>query len=200
MADHFWLVDAQPDELRQGHIRVEFPRPVSMPRGLTAGRRLRPVALQSNDDPVDSLTPFISLPKAKPLTKWATRSPLAHLRHIIDESERILDLPNDWDDAGSPAVSREAWNLAEAMLIESARKLDEPRAHWFADPYISPGPGGSVDIVWRTDERYLLLNIRTTDGKAEAGFYGDDGHGNYAIEGTFDPSRDGQWIAQWLIG
>jgi len=100
-------------------------------------------------------------------------SPLADLFHAIDASRRILDLADDWDDAGSPAFQEATWQKAADFLRRQAIALWDRRGLILPVPQILPGPASSIDIHWQSSRRELLLNV-PSDNAAPITFYGDD--------------------------
>lgn len=66
------------------------------------------------------------------------------LHEAIDKSKYILDLPNDWDDQGSPAYNRNVWENVIIFL----KKWDEFLNHKMIVPKIWHGPDGGIDIYF----------------------------------------------------
>lgn len=129
-----------------------------------------------------------------------TRPPREAIEHIIDaisRSRKILDLQYDWDDAGSPRYSKTTWERMKNFLLASAEAL------WLLDhrrldaPKILPGPDGSIDIHWKSNQRELLINIAEEISEL-AHYYGDNKNGQI-IKGTLNISVDNQWLLLWLM-
>ncbi|HLG13013.1 MAG TPA: hypothetical protein VJH03_00595 [Blastocatellia bacterium] len=118
------------------------------------------------------------------------------IRQAIEESRRILDLKDNWDDEGSPAYEESTWARALDFLTLNAITLWRHRAVWVCAPRILPGPQGSIDLHWRTGGRELLVNIPASLSEP-ADFYGDNGSCN-VIKGKLDTSEDNEWILLWL--
>jgi hypothetical protein len=100
-------------------------------------------------------------------------SPLADLFEAVDASRRILDLPADWDDEGSPVFQESTWQKAADFLRRQALALWDRRGLSLPVPQILPGPESSIDIHWQSSRRELLLNV-PSDNAAPITFYGDD--------------------------
>jgi hypothetical protein len=128
------------------------------------------------------------------------REPLfdQRLEDVIDISRSILDLPDNWDDEGSPGYNLATWeratNLVRKMSYEYKRKFGcsaEP-------PKIYNGPQGSIDVLWKLSNRKVLINIPANENEP-SDFFGSDGAGD-EIQGEInhrDQSKN-LGILQWL--
>lgn len=123
--------------------------------------------------------------------------PLRHISQAIEGSRSLLELQDNWDDEGSPAISEATWKRAVEFLARYAKWAWENRARVIDAPDILPGPDGGVDLHWDRPDYELLISIPTDVG-ATACFYGDD-RGSISIKGTFDPDRANHGILEWLI-
>jgi hypothetical protein len=102
------------------------------------------------------------------------------LTDVIERSKKLLQLKDDWDGEGSPAIEPDTWKKAVEFL-------QKHRTYWDLDhnlPSISPGPKGSIDIHWKRKDLELLLNVRGDDSSL-VGYYGDDFHDGI-MEGTLN--------------
>lgn len=95
------------------------------------------------------------------------------LLSAIDESRRILDLPEDWDGEGSPAFMEDTWDRATDFLLHCESVLWNGASRSLPAPQILPGPDSSIDIHWQSSRRELLINI-PDHRDAPITFYGDD--------------------------
>jgi hypothetical protein len=118
-------------------------------------------------------------------------------KQVITDSEKILDLEDDWDGDGACAYVRTTLDRATQFLETSAKGLWKSRQLWLSIPFIEPGPNGSIDIHWRTEKRELLINI-PADVNQLAGYYGDE-MGKNSIKGKLDTSEYQEWITIWLM-
>ncbi|MFQ5677782.1 MAG: hypothetical protein ACE5G1_17970, partial [bacterium] len=64
-------------------------------------------------------------------------------------------------------------------------------------PKITPGPNGSIDILWKSANYRLLINI-PDNPKKQASFYGDN-FSTDTIEGTFNPSNFNQGLLLTIL-
>lgn len=120
------------------------------------------------------------------------------LETAIEESRKLLSLEKDWDGEGSPPVETETWERAIAFLRKHARFLVNCASHDVPIPEILPGPQGSIDIHWESNDLELLVNI-PADPEKPAGFYGDDKVYRSVIKGSFDDRYINLGLIQWLI-
>ncbi|HEX9944467.1 MAG TPA: hypothetical protein VGG03_20850 [Thermoanaerobaculia bacterium] len=118
------------------------------------------------------------------------------LERVIEESKSILDLPDDWDEEGSPAVTEETWNRAVGLLRTQTDLVLARFGLALPVPRILPGPDGSVDLHWKTGKRELLLNVPADPSEAVS-YYGDD-FGSDRRRGTINPGALDADLFLWL--
>jgi hypothetical protein len=109
----------------------------------------------------------------------------------------LLGLQPDWDGEGSPGYSKETFGRMSKFLLNHSKQLVAACGVKAPIPKILPGPNGSIDLLWKSDDYELLLNI-PSDRQSPASFYGDD-EGNLCIKGKLDPDKINQGIIQWLM-
>ncbi len=126
-----------------------------------------------------------------------TPSALARLRRVIEESRALLDLPNNWDDNGSPSIAEATWRRATEFLERHARWAWNQHRMAIDPPDITPGPEGSIDLDWDNPRYRMLINI-PADPIQLAGFYGDD-RGGISIKGKLDTSLLNKGLLDWLV-
>jgi hypothetical protein len=109
-------------------------------------------------------------------------SELAFLFKTIDKSQYILQLENDWDDAGAEKYEEKTWINAVSFLMRYAKALYEDFNIIINSPKIYHGPKGSIDILWEPSAYRLVINIPKEGDKAM--FYADN-YGDQTTEGSF---------------
>ncbi len=120
------------------------------------------------------------------------------IEEVLDSARAyLLDLQQDWDGEGSPGYSEETWERASKFVLEHSNQLAESNGVKTPIPKILPGPNGSIDLLWKSDDYELLLNI-PADSESLASFYGDD-KGNLYIKGKLAPDKINQGLLQWLM-
>ena len=145
---------------------------------------------------------WVDVPKQKrhalkPKRPLGEYQELAHILQAIEKAiERIGALPDNWDDEGSPAYSKEVISRAAAFVKVNALSCHQRFGSVIRVPKILPGPDGSIDVHWKTAEYEMLVNI-SADPKAPASFYGDD-YGTAKITGSFDPEKSNLGLLTWL--
>ena len=126
------------------------------------------------------------------------RSPvITSLLKAIDASKAEFPSHDNWDQEGSVGYSESTWRRVNQFLIRNA--IHFSRSRNFSVPEILPGPDGSIDLLWRTKSRELLINV--PPGTEALSFYGDDREDGTkdAIKGKkLDESADNDWIFLWL--
>src|SRR6266540_3899048 len=120
-----------------------------------------------------------------------------HLAAAIESSRRILDLPDNWNEEGSPAYAEDTWKRAARFVAESAIGYQSIRGGWVDPPKITPGPDGSIDVRWKTSRRSILINF-PSEQYQQIQFFGSTGDAD-SIKGILDVSSPNQWILMWLM-
>lgn len=121
------------------------------------------------------------------------------MQAVLDDASRLTELPDDWDDEGGKACSKEHVERVTGFLSAIARSLlQRSRAH-LPIPSINPGPGESIDVHWKVSGKELLLNIPSEPEKLGT-FFGDTTGGEKSeIRGVLDLRYKNEWISQWLL-
>ena len=137
--------------------------------------------------------PELSTPAVRVL--WVSRS--AKLDDAVNESRSILGLGQDWDGQGAEGYSESTWQRAVDILYRF-HEWTSRVGKTAPVPVIGPGPNGSIDLHWKSQQIELLVNVsKDTDAPAE--FYGDD-YGKFSIKGTFDTEEIVKPLVRWLVG
>lgn len=126
---------------------------------------------------------------------------LSDLARIVDQSRWMLQLEADWDGQGSPAYTREVWERAGALLLAGAVDYLQRHVTRVPTPAFENGPEGSIDILWETPERELLLNVPVHAG-APVKYYGTSRDG-LQVKGEASLTEWRRWfplLMQWLVG
>lgn len=103
----------------------------------------------------------------------------------IEKSKYILELPDDWDDEGSPKYEEEVFINAIEFLIKSVQDIKDEFDVIIDTPKILHGPDGSIDVLWKNADYKLLLNI-SPDENNIATFYGYNSNIGSEIKGKFN--------------
>jgi hypothetical protein len=120
---------------------------------------------------------------------------LTTLLQAIESSRELLNLPEDWDEAGSPPIEEATWRKATEFLKRHTGLLYAKYGIVLPTPRIAPGPDGSLDFHWKTGRRELLLNVPR--GDEPASFYGDS-YGTNSIKGQLDVRAFDPGLFTWL--
>ena len=107
---------------------------------------------------------------------------LTFLFKTFDKSQYILELEDDWDDAGGEKYDEKTWLNAIKFLMRYAKALYDDFNIVINSPKIYHGPSGSIDILWEPTASRLVINIPKEDEKAM--FYADD-YKDQTTEGVF---------------
>jgi putative addiction module component (TIGR02574 family) len=122
---------------------------------------------------------------------------LYNLNNEIEKSkDYILRLEDNWDDEGSKKYLLTTYNKAidilRSLIIDGSQIYKKS----ISIPRILPGPNGSIDLHWQTEEYDLLMNI-PENPIDPVSFAGDDS-GKNCINGTFDNPKMYQVLLAWL--
>ena len=117
------------------------------------------------------------------------------LDRVIESSKRILELGDDWDNAGSAGYLPETWQRMVAFL----RLLDRVARFQGTElpiPAIGPAEYGSIDMHWSESWGSLLVNI-SADPDAPIAFYGSSRQGS-TLSGTVPIGSVSPEVIAWL--
>ncbi len=119
------------------------------------------------------------------------------LNDAIEESrQRILTLKEDWDGDGGKPYQEETWKRATTFIRKLSEKLWLDVGLKLPVPKICPGPGGSIDVHWKSQKYELLINV-PENADEPADVYGDN-YKELVIKGTFEILELIGVIAEWL--
>jgi hypothetical protein len=107
---------------------------------------------------------------------------LTFLFKTMDKSQYILQLEDNWDDAGGEKYKERTWVNALLFLTRYAKNLFNDFNIIINSPKIYHGPSGSIDILWEPSAYRLVINIPKEGNKAM--FYADD-YKDQITEGSF---------------
>jgi hypothetical protein len=119
------------------------------------------------------------------------------IKKSIQYQKRQLEkYENNWDDNGAEHFSERTLentssiinSLYDLILSSSPLLLD-----FLPNPHLLPNPDGSIDIVWRNNELYLLLNVSKDNKYSIAGksITGD----NWTLKSTKNFERN---LLEWF--
>ena len=127
--------------------------------------------------------------------KFKIPAELNELATEIERSRTILDLEDDWDEAGSPGYTEETWRSAIELLVRIASAAWKQYRVRLETIFLSPGEQGSIDIEFRSRGHELFITVPADKGR-EATYYGDDGNWGSKQKGTFPLSKPNAWLAE----
>jgi hypothetical protein len=110
---------------------------------------------------------------------------LVAISECIKKSEKIVELPNDWDGEGSENYTQETFIATISFLINYAKQIYLESKICIDIPKIYPSANGSIDIDWETGTYGFLINI--AKGGKKATYYADDKK-LQMTEGMFNPN------------
>src|SRR5690606_14135138 len=79
--------------------------------------------------------------------------------NVIEESKYLMELKDDWDGEGGGKVAFETWKKAISFIVDYSTWLYNNYQIVIVTPQISPGPESSIDLLWRSEQYRLLVNI-----------------------------------------
>lgn len=122
---------------------------------------------------------------------------IGHLATEIERSRSLLELADDWDEAGSPGYEEETWRRAVDLMVRIATHTWKEHRVRVESVDIVPGANGSIGLEWRVPGHELLINV-PADPAQEALYYGDDGDGGGKQKGTFRTEKPNRWLSMWM--
>lgn len=107
------------------------------------------------------------------------------LDEILIGANKLLKLPENFDDEGSPSYSYQTLTNTADFLTKLWQVMLDNNLKEIPVPEVLPGPNGTIDILWETGKFDLLINISTGE-VPDIDYYGR--MGEYEIEGFNDSS------------
>jgi hypothetical protein len=98
---------------------------------------------------------------------------LKHIAETVNNSKYILELNEDWDSLNAKKIEETEWVKASQLLINYAKFVLDNFSVIIQAPEINPCLNGTIDLSWRTKKARLLINIKTSENKIFASYYGD---------------------------
>lgn len=96
-------------------------------------------------------------------THTSINSLFDNLNRVVEESKKLLDLEEDWDDDGALICKPEVYKNAVDLLIVYTKFIYTTYLINIKDPEINLCKDGSIDIEWRDRNYICLLNIQNED-------------------------------------
>jgi len=169
-----WLVPSELDEI----LKLQL-RPRVEPSSLVGSRFLSVSEfLEELTEKTDPVQPLVDLIQAACL--------------------KLLKLPEDWDEEGSPGYSKDTCERAAWFLLNHARWFWKRHGIIVDAPQLVQGPYGSIDIYWKDDNAELLLNV-PADPRKSITCYGDSKSG-FKVGGPLKDSDYRRALWSWLMG
>jgi hypothetical protein len=139
------------------------------------------------------------LAQARRLCGIEVPSALSDIADAIDKSRSILDLPDDWDDEGSPRYAPETWERAVRFVLKNTVNLWRSEQVRVPAPAIHNGPAGSIDLHWKTRGAELLINVPPSLPERPATYYGLNAETGLETKGHLETSAPSEWLLKWIV-
>jgi len=78
---------------------------------------------------------------------------------LEEQVDKIISLKENWDGEGAKPYKRETIDKAKRYIPIVNQELLAKKDLQLGDPEITPGPDGSIDMEWKTDNYELLVNV-----------------------------------------
>jgi hypothetical protein len=134
---------------------------------------------------------------AIPLHGFVLPAALGSFVQGIERSRAMLDLDDDWDGEGSPGYAEATWRRAVGIAIASASRFFAVYDEVPPAPSIAKGPDGSVDVLWQSVSKKVMINVPADSGSIAYHGYDPD-NPEREIKGLLDPADANGWILSWL--
>lgn len=134
---------------------------------------------------------FKSIPFKSEISKYSLSE------KFESEIKEVASLKDNWDEEG--ALKPDSTNLKHAILfiITYGNSLLRNGGKLLPYPEVNPCRDGSIDLVWRDNSSFLIINFRDPSGQI-ANFYFDQYDPNLGRQGGFIPSELDQELLNYL--
>jgi hypothetical protein len=114
------------------------------------------------------------------------------------EASRAFVRTDTNHDAEGGGYDEETWQRAVRFVSDATNSYWRKRRSVPPAPVISDGPDGVVDVLWKYDDRQLLLTVHP-DLDDVATFYGRNlESGGDIVRGELALDQNNEWLLVWL--
>lgn len=129
--------------------------------------------------------------------KYRLNYKLFDVADSIDDSKNILSLKEGWGDNGKQ-ITTEIYRRSIKLLIDYANHIFDHYDIVINGPEINPVRNGSVDLVWNTENGYLLINVKEFKNDYLGTFFGFRKSNRKIKEGEIDLNCIEPDMAMWM--
>ena len=123
---------------------------------------------------------------------------MRHIANEINHSKYIVQLKMGWDSENAKIIDSNIWETAVIFLIQYSSYIFQEFNGIIETPEINPCIDGSIDMSWRTLKFRLLINIKKSDQKTIAYYYGDQYNNINPIKGNVTTEVITEYLAVWM--
>jgi hypothetical protein len=114
----------------------------------------------------------------------------------LSAAKFILDIENELDDPNFLPYAKETLERVSSFLLRLAIHAHSCGFSGLGVPEVLPSSKGSIDLLWNSATRKLLMNFPANDGSFVS-FYGKKG--NSELSGRFEPGSNRPELIYWLV-
>ena len=115
----------------------------------------------------------------------------------INDSKRLLNLLDDWDDEDAVGCNPVILDRAINLLLKYSQNVLKYHNSVIFPPEINLGKDGSIDLEWRNENLIFLFNIINSE-KFEIEYYGNDLKSKTVIKGTLEDYSINRTLSFWM--
>lgn len=121
---------------------------------------------------------------------------LAGLAAEIERARYLLDLPDDWDDDGSPGFAEATWSRTVAFAVDLCTRLVDGWSVTPRDVEIMPGANGNLSLEVAYPNATLLFSVPPTRDEPIR-YYGRSDAADRTTKGLLAPEESLDWLSLW---
>ena len=124
------------------------------------------------------------------------------LRNIAQQVQRSRSIieDNETDPDDEPEVYQHAtWERAAHFLLRASTAFWRTKGTIPPTPFITGGPDGSIDIVWRFENRALYMNFPEEPDNVVTFFGTDQENADSRLRGEEPLVNAAEWLLAWLV-
>jgi hypothetical protein len=118
------------------------------------------------------------------------------LEEELSAAKFILGIENELDDPNFLPYSNETLERASSFVLRLAIHAHACGFSGLGVPEVLPSSKGSIDLLWNSPTRKLLMNF-PADDKNLVSFYGKKGSSE--LSGRFEPGSNRPELIYWLV-
>ncbi|TCC98490.1 hypothetical protein [Pedobacter hiemivivus] len=116
----------------------------------------------------------------------------------VEKSQCIIDLEEGWDDEEAKPIDEKLFNESTNRIRSYLLEVSRETGNFISSPKINPVVDGSIDFEWSLKNVRLLINVRQTEKRPIAYYFGDLNNKELSIKGNVPLDCNYEHLSKWM--